>query len=136
MTDVSPEPRSSSVSDRYASRIAALERGYDRDREAVERDGVEAVLAGTDANERFLREGAGRAIWLYVAARTGGRDVRFPEPVFEALERSMNGWLRLYAVGNGVELDARFTVREAAELLIETRNVHDVAQLLTGVPGR
>ena len=36
----------------------------------------------------------------------------------------------------GVDIDAGFTVRTAAELLLETRNVRDVAQLLTDVPER
>ena len=118
---------------RYGPRIAALERRAERDRAAVEREGVESRC---DDPERYLREGVGRAVWLYVEARTGGRLVRFSEAEFAALTRAMNLWLECYARCYGVDLEAEFTIREAAELLLETRNVHDVGQLLTGVPSR
>ena len=122
----------------YGPRIAALERRAERDREALfGSDGADPADVDPDeAHERYLREGAGQAIWLYVEGRTGGRLVRFSSAEFEALERAMNGWLECYAACHGVELDAEFSVREAAQLLLDTRNVHDVAQLLTGVPGR
>lgn len=119
---------------RYGARIAALARRAERDREAVaEVDGDD--LEPSDAT-RYLREGAGRAIWLYVEGRTGGRRVRFSPAELEALEGAMNDWLECYARCHGVDLEATFTVRTAAELLLETRNVHDVGQLLTGVPRR
>ncbi len=114
---------------RYGGRIAALERRADRDRATFDTDGP-----AEKADERYLREGAGQAIWLYVEARTGGRLVPFSEAEFAALEDAMNTWLELYALSHGVDLEAEFTLREAAELLLETRNVHDTAQLLTGVP--
>ncbi len=116
---------------RYGPRIAALERRAERDRESFDPD-VTPERAAAD----YLREGAGQAIWLYVEARTGGRLVPFSEAELAALRESMNTWLELYARSYGVSLEAEFTVREAAELLLETRNVHDVAQLLTDVPER
>lgn len=116
---------------RYGPRIAALERRAERDREAF----VPETAAPAHA-EAYLREGAGPAIWLYVEARTGGRLVPFSEAEFDALEGAMNDWLELYARCHGVSLEAEFTVREAAEALVETRNVYDVAQLLTRVPER
>jgi hypothetical protein len=83
----------------------------------------------------FLREGAGPAIWLYVEARVDGF-VRIPPEELASLEGAMNDWFELYARCYGVELDAEFTIREAAEALLETHNVLDVARILTHVPER
>ncbi|MDG5774980.1 hypothetical protein VB773_16025 [Haloarculaceae archaeon H-GB2-1] len=85
----------------------------------------------------FLREGLGPTIVVYLDARTGGGSpVEFGTEEFRRLERTTNTWLDLYAACYGVDLDAEFTVRKAAELLMETHNVKDVAQLLTDVPAR
>ena len=83
----------------------------------------------------FLREGFGRAVWCYVDARTDGFDQIDPEDL-SALEAAMNTWLELYAACYGREIDAAVSVRTAAELLLETHNVHDTARVLTHVPGR
>jgi len=48
----------------------------------------------------------------------------------------VNTWLELYARCYGVSAEVDYTVREAAELLIETHDLTDVAQLLTAVPER
>ncbi|WP_306059668.1 hypothetical protein [Natronococcus wangiae] len=116
---------------RYGPRIAALARRAERDRRAFD-----PRSAGPDDAVEYLRDGAGQAVWLYVEARTGGRMVPFSEPELTALREAMNCWFELYARCHGVELEAEFTVREAAELLLETRNVVDTAQLLTCVPER
>ncbi|MFB1065498.1 hypothetical protein [Natrinema sp. H-ect4] len=124
---------------RYGPRIAALARRAERERAALDTDGSDgetAVDPSPDTADTYLREGAGQAIWLYVEARTGGRLVPFTEPEFEALETAMNRWLECYTRCHGVDLEAAFTVREAAELLLETRNIVDTAQLLTRVPKR
>ena len=113
----------------YGPRISALERRADRDQERFGRESPSPA----EAEKRYLREGAGQAIWLYVEGRTGGRLVPFSEAEYGALEDAMNTWLELYARTHGVDLEAAFTLREAAELLLETRNIHDVAELLTGV---
>ena len=84
----------------------------------------------------YLREGAGPAVSLYVEARTGGMMVHFPPDEYHALEGAMNDWLELYAACYGVDITAEFTIREAAELLVDTHNICDVAQILTGVPER
>lgn len=84
----------------------------------------------------FLREGVGPAVSLYIEARTGGLMVHFPPAEYEALEGAMNDWLGLYTACYGVDLDGTFTVRKAAELLIDTHNIVDVATILTGVPDR
>ncbi|TMT87149.1 hypothetical protein E2L06_11375 [Haloterrigena sp. H1] len=128
---------------RYGPRIAALARRAERERAAF--DGVETrstddpmpdgPTSPDDATD-FLREGAGQAIWLYVEARTGGRLVPFSAAEFDALETAMNRWLECYTRCHGVALEAEFTIREAAEMLLETRNIVDTAQLLTRVPER
>ncbi|WP_226479993.1 hypothetical protein [Natrinema amylolyticum] len=125
---------------RYGPRIAALARRAERERAAFDdgsgpADSADAVTDPDDADV-YLREGAGPAIWLYVEARTGGRMVPFTRPELAALEDAMNRWFECYARCHGVALEAEFTVREAAELLLETRNVVDTAQLLTRVPER
>lgn len=84
----------------------------------------------------YLREGAGPAISLYVEARTGGQMVQFPPDQYRALEAAMNDWLGLYAACYGVEMSPEYALREAAELLLDTHNISDVAQILTDVPGR
>ncbi|WP_440771685.1 hypothetical protein [Natronorubrum sp. DTA28] len=120
---------------RYGPRIAALERRAERDRADVT---VGDGDSGADPDDAatYLREGAGQAIWLYVEARTGGRLVPFSPAELDALERAMNQWLECYTRCYGVAFDADFTVREAAELLVQTRNVDDIGQLLTGTPPR
>jgi hypothetical protein len=116
---------------RYGPRIAALAREAERDRAAVDPD-----TGGSGGGIEYLRDGAGRAIWLYVEARTGDRLVPLSAAELEALELAMNRWLECYARCHGVDLEADFTIRQAAELLLETRNVVDTAQLLTCVPER
>jgi hypothetical protein len=83
----------------------------------------------------YLREGFGDAVAVYVDARSGEWD-RFDTEEFADLEEAMNTYLELYAACYGVDYDADFTVREAAEALIDTHNVVDVARVLTGVPDR
>ncbi|ARS88909.1 hypothetical protein [Natrarchaeobaculum aegyptiacum] len=118
---------------RYGPRIAALARQAERDRAAFD---DERQNPRFDDPEKYLREGVGPAVWCYVEARTGGRLVPFSEAEFEALTDAVNAWLECYALAHDVDLDADVSLRVAAELLLETRNVHDVGQLLTGVPER
>ncbi|WP_396612232.1 hypothetical protein ACH9L7_02800 [Haloferax sp. S1W] len=92
-----------------------------------------------NADERamsYAREGVGPVVSLYIEARTGGQMVEFTQEEFRLLHRALNDWLSLYARCYGVELDADFTIREAAEILLKTHNVRDTAQLLTCVPAR
>lgn len=113
---------------RYADRVADLLDRARRDRRAFE---------GADRDpESYLREGAGQAVWVYVEARTGGRLVWLPPAEYAALEWAMNTWLELYARAHGRDAVVDVTLREAAELLLDTRNIDDVAAVLTGVPER
>lgn len=90
----------------------------------------------TEQAMSYLREGAGPAISVYVEARTGGQMVQFPPDQYHALEGAMNDWLGLYAACYGVEMTPGYALREGAELLLDTHNIKDVAQILTGVPER
>jgi hypothetical protein len=115
-----------------AERISDLAASARRDREAFEPpdDPPDDERAMT-----YLREGFGQAVWCYVDARTNGFDHIDPAD-FSALEDAMNRWLELYARCYGREIDADVPIRQAAELLLETHNVADTAQVLTHVPGR
>lgn len=80
----------------------------------------------------YLRDGAGEAVGLYVEARVDGF-VHVPPEAYDDLEDAMNTWLELYAACHGVDIDADFTVRTAAELLLETHDITDTAAMLTRV---
>jgi len=82
----------------------------------------------------YLTAGAGPAVSVYVEARTSGLMVHFPPDQYEALESTMNDYLELYAACYGRDIDAEYTVRTAAEALIDTRDIGDVARILTHVP--
>ena len=84
---------------------------------------------------QYLTDGVGDVVSLYIRARTG-EQVRFDTVDFALLERALNDWFELYAACYGVELDASFTVREVAELVIETHSIREAAALLTRVPER
>jgi len=87
-----------------------------------------------DRAMHYLREGAGPAVSLYIEARTGGQMVHFPPPEYHALEDAMNWWFELYAACYGRDVEVDRALREAAELLIDTHNIRDVAVVLTHVP--
>ncbi len=105
-------------------------------REARDRFESPADPPDEDRAMRILREGFGPTVWIYVEGRTGGRMVQFSPEEFSRLERLMNEWLALYARCYGAEIESEATLRTAAEALVETHNVRDVAQLLTNVPSR
>lgn len=115
-----------------AARIDTLTDQAARDRKQFQRP---AEPPDEDRAMQFLREGVGPAVMVYVDARTNDWH-RFDPDDFERLEGAMNTWLELYAACYGVDIDAEFTIRKAAEALLETHNVHDVAQVLTHVPSR
>ncbi|WP_435153851.1 hypothetical protein [Haladaptatus sp. DFWS20] len=81
----------------------------------------------------ILRSGVGEVIGVYVEGRTG-EFARFDEWEMEQLEQALNDWLALYARCYGYEIETEFTVREVAELVIKTHDIHDTVQLLTHVP--
>jgi hypothetical protein len=89
-----------------------------------------------DRAMEILREGVGPAVSLYVESKTSGLNVHYPPEEYRALEESINDWLALYGACYGVDINPDVTVRVAAELLVDTHNIKDVAQILTGVPER
>lgn len=118
---------------RFWERIKPLSERARRDREHFERpedppDEQQALA--------FLREGVGPAISIYVEGRTGGERVPFTDVELSLLERSLNNWLSLYAACYGEDLDADFSIRQAAEVLVDTRDVVDTARVLTQIPDR
>lgn len=115
-----------------ASRIDAL-----HERAAAERAAFEPPVDPPDDKcaERHLREGVAPALAVYVEARTGER-VRFDPDEFDRLERAMNASLECYAGCYGVNLEAEFTLRSAAEALLDTHDIRAVARVLTKVPAR
>lgn len=118
---------------RYADRIDELARRARRDERAF------APPSDPPAEEeavRYLREGFGECVAVYLDARTGGPPVRFEVEEFERLEAAMNTWLSLYARCYGVDIDADHTLRTAAEVLVDTHDVVGTAAVLTHVPGR
>jgi hypothetical protein len=84
---------------------------------------------------QFLREGVGPAISVYVEGRTGGSFAAFSEVELSLLEDALNTWLGLYARCHGVDREFHASIRSAAELLVDTRNVRDTAVVLTRVGG-
>ena len=118
----------------YEPRVDALAERARADRAAFE------PPADPPDRERalaYLREGAGRAVGVYVQARAGPEaPVHLGPDAYRRLERAMNDWLVLYAACHGTRIEASFTLRTAAQLLVDTHDVVAVAELLTGVPGR
>lgn len=84
----------------------------------------------------FLRDGVGPVVGLYIEAHTTDGPARFSAAELSLLERAMNDWLTLYARCYDASINADFTVREAAELLLDTHDITDTAQLLTQIPTR
>lgn len=100
--------------------------------------GARTELAGTavsDSAEAALvaaRDGLGPVVSVYVEARTADEPVRFSQRELDRLHAATSDWLAVYARCRGVDADPDATVREAAELLVDTHDVTDVAALLTG----
>jgi hypothetical protein len=114
-------------------RVRTLASESRRDRESFD---PPAEPPDEEQAKRYLVEGVGPAVSVYVEGRTGGSNAAFSDVELSLLERALNDWLTLYARCYGVELDADFSVREAATALLDTRNVVDTAQVLTRVPER
>lgn len=113
-------------------RVQALAARAERDRERFEAPADPPDEARAMA---YLREGVGPAISVYVEGRTGGDLAAFSEAEVSRLRDAVRTWLGLYARCHGVERDVDVSLRQAAEVLVDTRNVADTAALLTRVPG-
>lgn len=116
----------------YRDRIETIAAQAQRARESFD---PPADPPDEDRAMTYLREGVGEAVAVYVDARTGTWE-RFGTEEFDDLEWAMNAYLELYARCYGHDIDADFSVREAAEALTDTHNIADVAYVLTSVPER
>lgn len=126
--DDSPPPS------RYAERIERLAADARTAREAWTDDDASAEPDEGRALEA-ARDGLGPVVACYVEARTGDDPPRFSAREHRLLRRATQDWLECFARCHGVAHESDATVRGAAELLLETRNVVTVAELLTGVEG-
>lgn len=109
------------------------------DRVREEREAFEPPGSAEEADEcakRCCREGVGPTILVYVEGRAGDELVAFDEGTFARLERTLNEWLALYARCYGVDADPDVTIREAAEVFVDTHSAKHTAEILTGVPER
>lgn len=116
----------------YSDRIETLS-----DRVRAQRESFDPPkdIPDEDAAVEYLREGAGEATAIYIEARTG--EFEHIDPVaFDRLETALNESLNLYAACYGVDIDADASIREAAELVLQTHSILETAVLLTGVPDR
>jgi len=115
-----------------SDRIAELSERARRDRESFE---APSDPPDEESALGYLTDGVGDVVSVYLDARTG-EPGRLDDAEFALLERAMNDWLELYAACYGTDLEGAYSVREAAELLIDTHNIHETALLLTRVPER
>jgi len=83
-----------------------------------------------------LRLGVGPTVALYCEARTGEEWHRFGRREFTRLQTTLDRWLDCYGACYGVDLTGSYSLRTAAELLVDTRDARAVAAVLTGVPDR
>lgn len=117
--------------DRYHARIRDQAAAASERRGAIDPTPPDEALA-----LEIAREGVGPTVSLYCEARTGGTMVDFDPDAFATMETALNDWLACYAACYGTEFDRDATIREAAELLVDTHDAVDVAAVLTGVPER
>jgi hypothetical protein len=115
-----------------SERIAELSERARRDRAAFE---APPDPPDEEAALEYLTDGVGDVVALYIEARTG-EAVRFDDAEFALLERALNDWLELYAACYGTDLEGAYSVREAAELVVDTHSIRETAVLLTHVPER
>lgn len=128
--DDPPADRESSA---YADRIDRLAREAQRARGRFE---PPADPPDAERALEFCRDGLGEVVAVYVEAHAGEGWTAFSADELEKLHRATGDYLELYAACHGVDVDARVTVREAAEVLLDTHDIVAVARTLTGVPGR
>ena len=110
-----------------SDRVAELSERARRDRVAFD---APSDPPDEEAALEFLTDGVADVVALYIQARTGEK-VRFDDAEFALLERALNDWLELYAACYGTDLDGAYSIREAAELVIDTHSIRETAVLLT-----
>ncbi|MFB6196929.1 MAG: hypothetical protein ABEI52_01500 [Halobacteriaceae archaeon] len=81
-----------------------------------------------------LKNGLWPVLKTYIDARAGNRQLTPSEA--KLLERALNDWLAIYCRHHGHRVNPSLTVREAASMFVDTHDLYDTAQLLTGIPQR
>ncbi len=89
-----------------------------------------------DSALECLMMGFGPIVAMYLEARIKGKLIPITQNQFEKIELIMNGWLEIYARYYGEEIEANFSVRDAALLFLETHDIQDVAEILTKIPNK
>lgn len=80
----------------------------------------------------IARDGVWPALHIYIDARRTNH--RFTTDEHTRLHRALNDWLAVYAAAHGYDIDPDVPVREAGETFLDTHNITDTAQILTGIP--
>lgn len=83
---------------------------------------------------QVVSEGVGPTVSLYVEHRTGGTMAPFTSDEMRTLEEALNTYLEIYCRCYGFDLEFDYTVRGAADVLVETHDARAVAEVLTKVP--
>lgn len=118
----------------YADRIERLAAAARRKEQEVDARDAEAEDVDVETADRVVREGLGPTVSVYVEHRTGGSLAPFTEDDLRTLEDAMNTWLQVYCRCYGMDAEFDYTIREAAEVLVETHDARAVAEVLTKVP--
>lgn len=84
--------------------------------------------------QRYLREGVGELLAVYIDGRTGRGFAAFSEREWDLLHRALDDWLQLYARCYGRTLERGFQIRTLAELVVDTHNLYDAVTMATKVP--
>ncbi len=104
-------------------RLAAQARRWDSE--------VDVTGSDVETADEIVCEGLGPLVSLYVEHRTGDTMTGFSKDEYVSLERSLNRMLEAYCRCFGCDLELDYTMREAAELLVETHDARAVAEVLT-----
>ena len=115
----------------YEERIRQLERRAGQIAATLDPEPPDEELAAD-----LVRTGVGPTVALYCEARTGEEWHRFGDRQFRRLQTTLDRWLACYAACYGVDLNGSYSLRTAAELLVDTHDARAVAAVLTGVPDR
>lgn len=118
----------------YGDRIERLAAAARRMEDEVEASGNSEADPDVETAEDVVSEGLGPTVSVYVEHRTGGRLAPFTVDELGTLEEALNTWLEVYCRCYGLDLEFDYTVRQAAEVLVETHDARAVAELLTKVP--
>ena len=113
----------------FSEKIEILEKELQKEIEECQNRDWDSAL-------ECLMMGFGPIVAMYLEARIKGKLIPITQNQFEKIELIMNGWLEIYARYYGEEIEANFSVRDAALLFLETHDIQDVAEILTKIPNK